>query len=88
MVSNANGQAACELFNAWMTKVGERMDDALADKMLSRIEEQQLFEFRAAFARDARGKNDVHARFLDCTRFHKSAAELTGPKSAARKFTP
>src|SRR5690349_5243008 len=71
-----------------MAKPRERIHNSVAHTMLPRIEKKQIFQFRTTFRRDARGKNNVHTRFLDCTRFHKSAAVLIGAKSAARKLTP
>jgi hypothetical protein len=43
--------------------------------MLARIEEEQFFQFSSTFFGDTGGEKDVHARFLDSTRFHRSAAD-------------
>jgi hypothetical protein len=45
VVAYANRKAARSLFNAGMAKARERIDNSVADTMLSRIEEQQILQF-------------------------------------------
>jgi hypothetical protein len=47
-----------------MAEFLQGIDDALADEMLARVEEQQFFERRLALPGSCRGENKVHERFL------------------------
>ena len=65
MVANLHMQASGSFFHARVAKFLERVQNPVPDTMLARIEKQQIFQFRFAFERDPRGKDQVHARFFD-----------------------
>jgi hypothetical protein len=45
MIADTNRKSVRSLFNSRVAKPRERIDDSVADTMLSRIEEEQILQF-------------------------------------------
>ena len=87
LLADAHQQAFPYGFDSRMSELRQGIEDPLADLVLAWIEKQEFLQFLTALWWCAGGKDDVHADFFDCTRFHNSSGELIEPRSAACKFT-
>src|SRR2546423_10844329 len=88
MLAHAHSQTQRRLFDTWVTELLERIENPLSHAVLAGIEKQQVLQLGFAFPWNSRREDQIHTRFLLCTRLNSSPAELMALRSPARRLTP